>query len=49
MNLREAMESFARDRAQFEALGVILQPSVRSYATDEIKRNYLALDAQAEL
>lgn len=49
MNFQEAMESYERDRAQFEALGVILQPSVRAYTTPELKRNHLALDAQPEL
>ena len=48
MTFEEAMESYARDAARFEQLGVIL-PGVRMYATDEVKRNYLAFDAQPAL
>lgn len=48
MNLQEAMESFARDSVQFQRLGVIT-PDVRAYATDEVKSNFLAMDAQPAL
>src|ERR1700730_4245521 len=48
MNFQEAMESFAREKAWLESKGVTL-PGVRCYATDELKANYLAFDAQPAL
>jgi hypothetical protein len=48
MTFEEAMESFARDRARFEQLGATV-PGVQLYATDEVKANYLAYDAQPAL
>lgn len=48
MNLQEAMASYALDAARFETLGVFT-PGVRAYVTPELKRNYLAMDAQPEL
>lgn len=48
MNFQESMELYARDQARFEQLGVIT-PTVQMYATDEIKRNFMAYDAQPAL
>jgi hypothetical protein len=48
MTLEEAMESFARDRAWLEQRGVIM-PQARAYASDEVKLNYLAFDAQPSI
>ena len=48
MRLNEAMESYARDSAMFERLGVIT-PGVRAYITEELRGNYLAMDAQPDL
>lgn len=48
MRLSEAIEAFARDRVQFERLGVTV-PDVRAYLTDEVRQNFLAMDAQPEL
>lgn len=48
MNFQEAMESFAREQAFFESRGVTV-PGVRCYATDELKANYMAYDAQPAL
>jgi hypothetical protein len=42
------MELYARDAARFEQLGVIT-PGVKLYATDEVKRNFMAYDAQPVL
>jgi hypothetical protein len=48
MNFQESMDLYRRDAARFEQLGVI-NPTVQLYATDEIKRNFMAYDAQPEL
>jgi hypothetical protein len=48
MNFQESMELYARDRVEFERRGAIID-GAKLYATDEIKANYLAFDAQPAL
>jgi hypothetical protein len=48
MNFQESMELYARDKARFEQLGAVF-PTALLYATDEVKANYLAFDAQPAL
>jgi hypothetical protein len=48
-SLQEAMDAFAREKAFFADRGISLPDTVRCYATDELKRNYLAMDAQPAL
>jgi hypothetical protein len=48
MTFQEAMAKFAAEQAWFESRGVVV-PGVRCYATDELKQNYMAYDAQPAL
>lgn len=48
-NIQEAMAAWRTHRPMFEAAGIYLGDDVRGYATDELKRNYLAMDAQPAL
>jgi len=48
MNFQESMDLYAQDSARFEQLGAI-HPTVKLYATDEIKHNFMAYDAQPVL
>lgn len=48
-NIQEAMAAWRTHRPMFEAAGIYLGDDVRGYATDELKRNYLAMDAQPVL
>lgn len=47
--VQEAVAALNSHRPMFEAAGVFLSPDVKAYATDELSRNYLAMDAQPAL
>lgn len=50
MRVQDAISAWRADRARFEAGGVVLLPSVGSYATDEMKRDFtIAMDAAPTL
>jgi hypothetical protein len=49
MTYEEALQKYAAEKSFFEARGVSLPTTVRAYATDELKANYLAFDAQPTL
>jgi hypothetical protein len=47
--IQEAATAWRSHRPMFEAAGIYVGDDVRGYATDEVKRNYLAMDAQPVL
>lgn len=48
-SFQEAVSAWASDRPMFEAAGIYVGDSVVGYATDELKRNWMAMDAQPVL
>jgi hypothetical protein len=48
-DLRLAMDAWAAHRQLFDEAGIILPAEARAYVTEELRRNYLAMDAQPSL